>query len=768
MFSPAPILNKVFYFLIGSIFMNHIHSLIICISVLSAIPSVWAQLPSDLRSEQIFLAPEQTHYNPGDTIRTEGIVTCLSNENLAPYSRYVYIELISGGRNTAVRQKVACDDRGYFRADIPTDTLTSEGEYWLRAYTRLMRNFSSESFAHQEIAISNSPALSTTHSKYHDIGCNIAVSGRKLVEGIPQNIIAAIRSDDGTPLADIPVSLIASNNDTLSTAKSSASGYVSFNVMPKVGEHYSLSVSTPSGTQNYEVPDVEPHAVKIHGVLNRRKLNYEIAGDVSKAKDLHLYIYDHQNGFSHISSPPVRGSIQLDIQPEVVTMFLADDSCSVISEFSLSQKAPENQPIIMPQEFDCGEAIYFRIENVAQDSLQRIITRILPADDVMATHAEQALCYNADFRSDLPFPVRSYSGSYGESVADLSAWLSTAQFKRFTLKDAIELSDSAIYHFMPETGLTLNGTARRYEKYPIKKGSVVAYDGDSFATYDVQLTKDGRFTIPVYDFEDGCEFMLQYINTAGVPELVDLTLDNDSFPAIGNFPKVSVPSSGKLYRSGFDIDESTEMSRLLPDVVVKTRVKSEQNTSTRSYYAIRMKDREMIERRSYRTLLDILRDMPLLRVRNDSQGNWSIKSTRGASILGDKKPDVSGTMKNKTGVVSEIALIVDGSRYDPEMFGLILGMPADDIESVEQLAPYEALAIAAFAIDGAVVVTTRTAIKPNKRKSRGAICRPMGLTMAKSIERRLTAPSTPGKYRLQIDVVTKDGVRSLERQFTVK
>lgn len=119
------------------------------------------------------------------------------------------------------------------------------------------------------------------------------------------------------------------------------------------------------------------------------------------------------------------------------------------------------------------------------------------------------------------------------------------------------------------------------------------------------------------------------------------------------------------------------------------------------------------------------------------------------------------------GQTSGMALLVDGSRYDQEMFGLLMEMPADDIESVEQLSPYEALAYAAFAIDGAVMVTTRTAVKPGQRKSRGMLCRPMGLTMTPDREKRLAAPSTPGHYRLLVDVVTADGIHSLEQAFTV-
>lgn len=732
-----------------------------------------AQLPSDLRSEQVFIAPEQVTWHPGDTLRAEGMVTCLSNDDHKPYSRYVYVELISGSSNVVVRQKVACDDKGYFRAGIPTDSIATEGEYWLRAYTRLMRNFATGSFAYHPVTISREPrAVYGSLSEDVEPMCVVGVPGGVLTPDVPQKVYAVVMSADGLPLRARQVTLTNVAGDTIASALSSASGYAGFTIMPRVGDNYVVNVAWRGHTKEYPVPAVDPSGVKVQCRLGGSRLSYEISGNRSEVTD--LYIYDRNNGISRIPMPPASGSLTLPAAPETVTLFLTDDSCRILAEASVTRVAVPDYGIEMPRLIGSGEEIDFGLTGMSRDTSTRMMARVIPVTDVRAIHADEALRFRADFNSELPFPTYVYDKDSSDAVADIAAWLSTARFSRFRLKDVVETPDSMIYRYMPEIVMELNGTAQRYQKYPVRKGTVVAYNGDNFSTYDVELTKSGRFSIPVDDFEDGCEFMLQYINTVGTPELVDLSLDNDSFPAVGMLPRRATGSTGHLRRSGFDIDAAGDMSHQLGEVVVKARAHSEQKTSTRSYYAVKMKDRETIERRAYRSLLDILRDMPMLRVRQDPDGNWSIQTTRSTATLGnatlkhyfDKKKN-KWTYGMTEGRGSELALIVDGSRFDPEMFGLLLEMPADDIESVEQLAPYEALAYAAFAIDGAVLVTTRSAVKPGQRKSRGMICRPMGITVDAGERRKLIAPSEPGEYRLLVDVVGPDGIHSLEQAFTV-
>ena len=50
-----------------------------------------AQLPTDFRSEQIYLNLQKTSCMPGDTLALEGQVTSMANDRFLPYSNYLYI-----------------------------------------------------------------------------------------------------------------------------------------------------------------------------------------------------------------------------------------------------------------------------------------------------------------------------------------------------------------------------------------------------------------------------------------------------------------------------------------------------------------------------------------------------------------------------------------------------------------------------------------------------------------------------------------------------
>lgn len=148
---------------------------------------ILAQLPNDFRTEQIFLCPKKTEWTSSDTIELEGQVTCLAGNRVLPYSKYLYIEWINNKDSVLTRQKVSCKDKGYFKTKIPQDPTNEAGVYYLRAYTNLMRNFSSSSFALQPILINQSfPKQSLVIDE--EVLCHVYPSGGKLAPNTIQSV----------------------------------------------------------------------------------------------------------------------------------------------------------------------------------------------------------------------------------------------------------------------------------------------------------------------------------------------------------------------------------------------------------------------------------------------------------------------------------------------------------------------------------------------------------------------------------------------------
>lgn len=104
-----------------------------------------------------------------------------------------------------------------------------------------------------------------------------------------------------------------------------------------------------------------------------------------------------------------------------------------------------------------------------------------------------------------------------------------------------------------------------------------------------------------------------------------------------------------------------------------------------------------------------------------------------------------------------------GSRVENEQKADVLQMSADEIETVELLRPWQALAYTWGAVDGAIKVMTRGADK-SKVRSKGIFYTPFGLSVVKGNPKETV---TPGKYRLLMDVVSPTDITSFERDIVV-
>ena len=79
-------------------------SRILILSILCALTAS-AQLPADLRTERIFIAPTASDYRPGDSIAIMGQI--LATDSLkTPFSKYLYVEIFDRKDSVLLRKKL--------------------------------------------------------------------------------------------------------------------------------------------------------------------------------------------------------------------------------------------------------------------------------------------------------------------------------------------------------------------------------------------------------------------------------------------------------------------------------------------------------------------------------------------------------------------------------------------------------------------------------------------------------------------------------------
>ncbi len=708
-----------------------------------------AQLPADYRSEQIFLAPLQTAVMQGDTIDVEGIVTSIAADNVRPYSRYVYVELIGNADTALVRSKVACNPDATFSTRIPTDPLDPRGVYYLRAYTNLMRNFNPESFAVQPVLIGrNLPS----DDGIVDENAVLAVypTAGATVAGRTESIVAYLSSGQGFPLAGRKVAVVNSKGDVVTEATTSPSGLAALSFIPRPGETYSARFTDMGVTKTTPIEVSPAETPQVEGALAEGKIVFNIDGDIAGKR---LMVFDRLNGLSEAAIQSNQGVISLPLTPTVATLFLTDADGSPIAQTTVSARelsvdAP--LPFTIPDEITAGSPL--PLGGLNADSTLVISTRLLQADDLISSHAEQALLYESDYYSPLPFPQRLYTSDARTRNDDLRTWLSTVTFKRFDLKELLDMSDAQVYAYLPETAMEIRGQVVKGKDNPFRGGRIVAYNATNNCTYDTIVGFDGRFAIAVDNFPDGTEFFLQPINTKGSPSRAEVNIDDDTYPAAA-ITRSALPADTRYLGADVSIEKNDALNaRELANIVVKAHVKSEPR-STQQYYATRYKDREEIDRKGYLNLRDIVRDMPFLSLRRTNEGD--VVLSKRANSLGNK-----GAL---------IPFMVDGVLFQPGEYAMLLDMSTDDIESVEHLNPVEAIAYTNQSINGLVNVVTRNRSTSLPAPTKGVIVTPTGLNPDKVASPQHIAPSTPGRYRAAVDVVDSNGnVHSYEKWVTVK
>ncbi len=705
-----------------------------------------AQLPTDFRSEQIFLGVANTEVAMNDTIEANGVVTCLSNVCARPYSRYLYLELLNSSDSVIVRQKVACNEDGNFHAAIPTAAVYDEGLYYLRAYTKLMCNFSGESFASQPLLIGKK--IPGKHDKFfNNIRCLVYPEGGFLVDNQIQGLVVVLTDGNGESLGGARVQLVSDRGDTICDGRTHLSGVLEFKFIPQAGVKYQLLASKDDMLRTFDVAVENRNSMKLQCAISGGKLKYKILNARNDLSPYKLYIYDRVNGLLHIDNVMPSGIIPLAKESLLSTVFLTDSIGDVVTEATALAKYRMAEMPQIPDTITCGVATEM---NGKTDSLNngRVLTRFVAEYEPWVQSAESELLYTADFMSPMCFPDNLFKESGNDRAADLQAWLGTAKFSRFNIKDAMA-KDTAMYVYMPEETMTIEGNVETENHTVFRGGTLVVYNTLNNCVYDGSIGKDGHFRIGVDDFDCGTTFFLQAINKHGKIVGSYINMADERYPAPVIYRRYKIETS--KYASSEVVVTGEMKGRVLPDVVVKAQVREDPPLPSNKFYENNYADREKIEKHNYKTLADILRGFSFLSVtyENGTDGmTWLITTNRGKAASGS----------------TYIPILLDGTRVDTDLYDVVLNMFAFDIEEVEFLQPWQALAYTWGALRGAIKVTTRGVNKSGKVRSKGTFYTPMGLSVATGKPKRKVAP---GRYRLLVDVISPEGVTSYERGIVV-
>lgn len=756
------------------------------------LPAASPEVPP-LRGEKIYLAPEREEIQPGDTLSVSGLVVEARHFGL-PYSRYVHVEMFDGRDSLVIRQKLRCED-GRFCARIPVDTFQMPGIYYVRAYTRLMRNAPAWTFPVCAVGIGRPVNLPRLTGANRIDSVHFYPEGGRLVAGCPQVVVFDVRDANGRPLqvtgelVDGRDSLVAGHLAT------SADGRGVIRFIPAGETTYTLRLrrSPSEAYARFPLPPADA-AVSIRMNINRGRLRYGLTasaewegnyrfvlffrGDFSFEDTLSVH---HPSGIADISGQPggIYAGVLLDPSGQTVAERLIFDpgrgaAASSVLETDREAYVPgETARIDWPVSLPLDTAARYLIRFVRKAASAQ------DAEDVahkegMEEEGEDIASY-LWLSSELETPLACHPGCRladgGFDLQAIDRLLIGCRWRRRPLAGLLQ--ESPAYAYLPETVMSLGGKVESEWGNRLKGGNMVALDNKTGFTYTGEITPDSRFIMGVDDFTEGHSFFIQAYNRKGKSYNFRIYPDAETFPPVVNplrpfweqrLRAEVLAGNGREQALGrYEKTKGNEGMRnyRLKEVEVTGRVRKKQEPVNRYYEPFRLTE-EMLRRNVYSDLVpyfDRLMGLKVKKVSLDMSGEaasplsfrYGLFTTRGVSTLKISNDPYSYQ-------ADEMPVLLDGSLIDTHL--VLTTLSPQNVASIERLTPGRALSYTSFGFNGAVLITTRSG-NGSLFVSKGMHYHPEGLsslaTPPPALPCRLRVPDREGVYLIVAEGIDKEG-----------
>lgn len=769
--------------------------------------SVFAQIPH-VQNEKIYLLVDKNPIQPGDTLLVSGLVV-ESYDFSAPYSRYVHIELIDTRDSVVGRQKLKSTSTGLFSTRFAVDSFQIPGLYYVRAYTRLMRNFPAWTFPIRPVRIGIASA-EPVHAAVNEIyKVRFYPEGGRLVAGCPQQVVYEVSDPNGNPLV-VKGDLLDERDSVLRSGLATfPDGKGTIRFMPRRGASYALRLKNPDGPGivRYALPTADT-IPSIQMSINRGRLRYSLTSASKEEKAYRFVLFFRGNRLLEDTLSIRRPSGIVDIAAYPSGLYagvLLYASDSILAERLIASGAACR---VRTSVLQTDRTVYtpgspVKLDCVPADSSARYLCRIekIGENNPLAAalpetgergqlpgfpeHMAETIVTYLNLSSELEWPLAGRHGLFTDEgrpdEAAVDRLLIASRWKRYAWTDVLQ--NRLALPFQPETVLALSGRVESELGNRLKKGGeMVALDNATGFTYIGEITSDSRFRVGVDDFPEGHSFFMQAYDSKGKSYSLKIMPDNDTYPVVDNRLKYRLERKERGNAAletnvrgeiTFSYDKHHRKNYHLPEIEVAARIHQKEVALNRIYEPFKLTE-EQIDQFAYPDIIPLLDRMVGFQVRKvslDPSDNsddplhfrYGIFSTRGASSL-------RGSDDLHDYQIGEMPVILDGVLTDTHQ--VIMNYPPQAIRSIERLTPATALAYTSRAFNGALLVTTR-GWKASGFKSKGIHYKPEGLspwaTTPPVVPCSLRVPDEEGIYRIVAEGIDGDGnPRRLTREIQVK
>lgn len=711
-------------------------------------------------TEKVFLAPQRSQVQLGDTVHIEGQVLSYDFTDFYPYSRYVYLEMLNGSDKLVAQQKLRCDGDGSFSATLPIDSEVGRGLFFLRAYTEFMRNRPMQYYPTVPLLVGVSTEDLSTDG---EIRASFFPEGGHLVENAAQKVAVSLYRGLYDPVATT-FQVLNEKNDTVANGTTSRSGWASFTIPVRKAERYSLRLATG---ERFDLP-TPVSAPTFHAILRGGKFMCKVlCPEGQAASDFCLYLYHSSFGLKKMTLTDGMAVADVSVCTQgILSVWLTDVSQHTVSQGALWLPRTEgNTPSVSVSErCKAGATDFLSINDTTAGT--RAFVRIVPEDEALKAHAFEAINFQGELWSPVPFPQNYYEETAAMRKSDLDSWLLSASPALFSPQQLA--TDSLAYPFAIEKSLLLTGKVSKPNGKPADHASLQIYNVENGDAVIAETDSVGRFGAFVQDFADGTSIYVQVSHGKRITDDYQIDIDEPTKPVATNSSPYKTMGQGQrqatdtLQHSGL-----TATTHELEGYTVKAKKKQGSLGSALSptpfvnYFGY--KD---IQRHGYTTIERIIQNLDKVCIVRGS----TRPSSMGNDRISEKLVTWQNASRYRTLTTASHGLwldfVVDGVKIESN-FEDILSQGAGGIEYIEVVFPSDRRSRLYNCPLGYVEIRHRVTMDSSEISSDGTCVKPLGLTLPlKTYE--VAAPAQPGHYKVLTDIVSPDRtVRSFEHTLEV-
>lgn len=268
------------------------------------------QYASQNLQEKIFIHTDKNFWIAGETSWFKVYLVSGQSHQPIPSSRVAYLEVVSSNNEVILQTKVELN-KGFGKGQINIPISTSSGNYYLRAYTRWMKNYSPEFYFHQPVTIVNAlrRLFDEAPSSNSSIDIQFFPEGGQWIDGIRHQMAFRAIDQNGKGI-DFKGAILNAGGDTVVRFQPEKFGIGTFEMVPSATENYRAVIQHNNKIIRTELPPIVSSGFAMQTTDSSGILNISIRTKAVPDQSLYVIAHtrhqvkitatsQHHNGFSN-------------------------------------------------------------------------------------------------------------------------------------------------------------------------------------------------------------------------------------------------------------------------------------------------------------------------------------------------------------------------------------------------------------------------------------------------------------------------------------